>query len=79
MFSVIGCSEPEQVEHSGKSNVSNSDSSEEAKKEVTLQFLGDPYTDEQIAGAAAAVDGSTEMDALVAYLQELGTNRRNRR
>jgi cytochrome c oxidase cbb3-type subunit 2 len=49
------------------------------KKLKTLQFLGDPYTDEQIAGAAAAVDGSTEMDALVAYLQELGTNRRNRR
>ena len=45
----------------------------------TLQFLGDPYTDEQIAGAAAAVEGKTEMDALIAYLQELGTNRRNRR
>jgi len=49
------------------------------KKLQTLQFLGDPYTDEQIAGAAAAVDGRTEMDALIAYLQELGTNRRNRR
>lgn len=45
----------------------------------TLQFLGDPYTDEQIAGAAAAVEGKTEMDALVAYLQELGTNRKHRR
>jgi len=45
----------------------------------TLQFLGDPYTDEQIAGAAAAVEGRTEMDALIAYLQELGTNRRSRR
>ncbi len=49
------------------------------KKLETLQFLGDPYTDEQIAGAAAAVEGRTEMDALIAYLQELGTNRRNRR
>jgi len=49
------------------------------KKLQTLQFLGDPYTDEQIAGAAAAVEGRTEMDALIAYLQELGTNRRNRR
>jgi cytochrome c oxidase cbb3-type subunit 2 len=49
------------------------------KKLKTLQFLGDPYTDEQIEGAAAAVEGRTEMDALVAYLQELGTNRRNRR
>jgi len=49
------------------------------KKLQTLQFLGDPYTDEQIAGAAAAVEGRTEMDALIAYLQELGTNRRNAR
>ncbi len=48
-------------------------------KMKALQFLGDPYTDEQIAGAAAAVEGRSEMDALVAYLQELGTNRRNRR
>ncbi len=45
----------------------------------TLRFLGDPYTDEQIAGAAAEVEGKTELDALVAYLQGLGTNRRNRR
>jgi cytochrome c oxidase cbb3-type subunit 2 len=49
------------------------------KKMKTLQFLGDPYSDEQIAGAAAEVEGRTEMDALIAYLQELGTNRRNRR
>ncbi len=45
----------------------------------TLKLLGDPYTDEQIAGAAAAVEGRTELDALVAYLQGLGTNRRSRR
>ena len=44
-----------------------------------LQFLGDPYTDEQVSSAAAAVEGRSEMDALVAYLQELGTNRRDRR
>jgi cytochrome c oxidase cbb3-type subunit 2 len=44
-----------------------------------LQLLGDPYSDEQIAGAAAAVEGRTEMDAIVAYLQALGTNRRDRR
>jgi cytochrome c oxidase cbb3-type subunit 2 len=49
------------------------------KKLETLQLLGDPYTDEQIAGAAAAVEGRTEMDAVVAYLQGLGTNRSNRR
>ena len=45
----------------------------------TLQFLGDPYTDDEVATAAAAVAGKTEMDALIAYLQELGTNRRARR
>ena len=49
------------------------------KKLETLQFLGDPYTDEQISAAAAAVEGRTEMDALIAYLQGLGINRRNRR
>ncbi len=45
----------------------------------TLKMLGDPYTDEQISGAAAAVEGKTEMDALIAYLQGLGTNPRVRR
>ena len=45
----------------------------------TLKLLGDPYTDEQIAGAATQVDGKTEMDALVAYLQGLGINRSSRR
>ena len=49
------------------------------KKLKTLRLLGDPYTDEQIAGAAAAVEGKTEMDAVVAYLQGLGTNRSHRR
>jgi len=45
------------------------------RKLRALQKLGDPYTDEEIAGAAAAVDGKTEMDALIAYLQGLGTVR----
>ena len=44
-----------------------------------LKILGDPYTDEQIAGAAAAVQGRTEMEAVIAYLQGLGINRRARR
>lgn len=38
-------------------------------------MLGDPYTDADVAGAAAAVAGKTEMDALIAYLQNLGTVR----
>lgn len=38
-----------------------------------LRALGVPYTDADIAGASAAIQGKTEMDALVAYLQGLGT------
>ena len=38
----------------------------------TLRTLGVPYTDEDIAGAKAAVEGKTEMQALIAYLQVLG-------
>jgi cytochrome c oxidase cbb3-type subunit 2 len=39
-----------------------------------LKRVGDPYSEEEIAGAAAAVDGKTELDAVVAYLQALGKN-----
>ena len=39
-----------------------------------LRKLGEPYTDADIAGAAAAVEGKSELDALIAYLQGLGTN-----
>ena len=42
------------------------------KKLKTLKMMGDPYTDADIAGAGAAVDGKTELDAVVAYLQGLG-------
>jgi cytochrome c oxidase cbb3-type subunit 2 len=38
-----------------------------------LRTVGVPYTDEDIAGAATAVDGKTELQALIAYLQGLGT------
>jgi cytochrome c oxidase cbb3-type subunit 2 len=37
-----------------------------------LQRLGDPYTDAELASAAADVRGKTELDAMVAYLQALG-------
>jgi len=40
-----------------------------------LQILGDPYTDADVAAAPAAVAGKSELDALVAYLQNLGTVR----
>jgi cytochrome c oxidase cbb3-type subunit 2 len=48
-------------------------------KMKALKTLGDPYTDAQIAGAAADVEGKSELDAVVAYLQGLGINRRARR
>ena len=38
-----------------------------------LRVLGVPYTDAQISAAPAALKGKTEEDALIAYLQGLGT------
>ena len=43
------------------------------RKLEVLRSLGVPYTDDDIAKAGDAVKGKTEMDALVAYLQGLGT------
>ena len=37
-----------------------------------LRMLGDPYTQADIDGAAAQLDGKTEQDALIAFLQGLG-------
>lgn len=42
-------------------------------KMETLQALGVPYTDDQIGEAEEAIRGKFEIDALVAYLQQLGT------
>jgi cytochrome c oxidase cbb3-type subunit 2 len=44
-----------------------------AKKMEALRSVGVPYTDDDIASASDSVRGVTEMDALVAYLQQLGT------
>jgi cytochrome c oxidase cbb3-type subunit 2 len=44
------------------------------KKMRTLAKLGHPYSEEDLAGAAQAVAGKTELEALIAYLQGLGTN-----
>lgn len=44
-----------------------------ARKMEALRTVGVPYTDEDIEAAKAAVEGVTEIDALVAYLQQLGT------
>ncbi|GAB2509065.1 cytochrome-c oxidase, cbb3-type subunit II [Pseudoxanthomonas sangjuensis] len=43
-----------------------------AKRMRGLQALGDPYSDAQIEQAQADVQGKTELDAVVAYLQGLG-------
>ena len=43
-----------------------------ADKMRALRMVGVPYTEEDMAGAAAAVQGKTEMDAVVTYLQQLG-------
>ena len=48
-------------------------------KMKALRLLGVPYSEEDIAGATAAVKGKSEMDAMVAYLQVLGTAVKNKR
>jgi len=55
------------------------DTSVAAERMRVLRKLNTPYTDEDIAGAAAAIEGKTELDALVAYLQVLGTHVSTRR
>ncbi|MEO5691742.1 MAG: cytochrome-c oxidase, cbb3-type subunit II [Usitatibacter sp.] len=49
------------------------DASHISRKLEVLRFLGHPYTDEEIAAAPKALEGKTEQDALIAYLQGLGT------
>jgi len=54
------------------------DPSDIAPKMRALRKVGVPYTDPEIAAAAAAIDGKTEQDALIAYLQILGTAIKNK-
>ena len=42
-------------------------------KMSALRAVGVPYTDAEIAGAKKAIEGKTELEALVAYLQGMGT------
>jgi cytochrome c oxidase cbb3-type subunit 2 len=46
---------------------------------AALRRVGVPYTDDDIGGASAAVTGKKEIDALVVYLQQLGTLLQTRR
>lgn len=54
------------------------DSSIQAKMR-TLISLGVPYTEDDVANATAAIEDKTEMDAVIAYLQSLGTQLKVRR
>jgi cytochrome c oxidase cbb3-type subunit 2 len=49
------------------------DPADMAPKMKALRIVGVPYTDDEIAKGGDAVKGKTELDALVAYLQVLGT------
>lgn len=49
------------------------DHTKTVRKLRAMQRLGVPYTDEEVANAADEVQGEFEIDALVAYLQQLGT------
>lgn len=55
------------------------DDSDIQKKMKVLRTLGAPYTDEQIENAPQELEGKTEMDAIIAYLQDLGTSVKTRR
>lgn len=55
------------------------DAKETPRKLKVMRMLGVPYTDADIAGAEDAVKGKTELDALIAYLQCLGTSIKTRR
>ena len=45
-----------------------------APRMKALRIVGVPYTDDEIGKAADGVKGKTELDALIAYLQVLGTS-----
>jgi len=47
-----------------------------APKLKALRIVGVPYTDDEIAKAGDAVKGKSEMDAVIAYLQVMGTARK---
>lgn len=51
------------------------DAEDTPAKLKTMRMLGVPYTDADINGASQAVQGKSELQALIAYLQSLGTAR----
>lgn len=55
------------------------DGSDIQTKMKTLVILGHPYSDAEIEAAPAALEGKTELDAVVTYLQALGLHIKQRR
>ncbi len=55
------------------------DASDIRRKMRVLRRLGHPYSDEEIENAPKELEGKTEMDAIIAYLQVLGTAIKTRR
>ena len=55
------------------------DGADTPAKMRALRMVGVPYTDADVAGATDAVKGKTELDAVVTYLQGLGTAIKARR
>ena len=55
------------------------DDADPGAKMSALRMLGVPYTDEDIANAKQQVQSKSELDATVAYLQQLGTVMKNKR
>ncbi|MCG6868031.1 MAG: cytochrome-c oxidase, cbb3-type subunit II [Gammaproteobacteria bacterium] len=49
------------------------DASDIKRKMEVLNLMGHPYTPEQIENAPAMLEGKTELDAVIAYMQGLGT------
>ncbi len=50
------------------------DPADMAPKMKALRIVGVPYSDDEIAKAGEEVKGKTEMDAVIAYLQVMGTS-----
>lgn len=55
------------------------DTSHIKTKMEVLRKLGAPYSDEEIENSIAELEGKTQMDAVIAYLQDLGTSVKTRR
>ena len=55
------------------------DGSDIQAKMKTLVILGHPYSDAEIEAAPATLEGKTELDAVVTYLQALGLHIKQRR